>query len=390
MSQEPKPIERRNFLGYTAAGVVGLVVGAAGTYLLVPPGTTTTTSTSVSTSTVTSTVSGGGATTTVTSPVTTTVTAPGGTTPKTTYTIWMADHGNVGSSFWAPCYKGVQDAINWLAASGSATINFKHTYTNEDYSKQADDLKAAVASKPDGILFTIPSDPTLLDATVRQGVAAGIPFIALNAYDQRPIDQMMPYLFYVGENAQLVGPAMGVDLNRYIKAHSGAFTPKNALLCNPVSGHIIWETRLRLYGQYMTSTFGTNVTTQVTGVDTTKVPDIVRALLTQYPNTDLISASGGSLDVIWPVLQEAGKTPGKDIYVTGFDPTALCMTNMSNGTMVDCFDQQQYLQGFIPMEMMYEYLANAFAIYGTVATGPFIINETNVAGVINSTKGGFR
>ena len=93
MSQEPKPIERRNFLGYTAAGVVGLVVGAAGTYLLVPPGTTTKTATS----TVTSTMSGGGATTTVTSPVTTTVTAPGGSvTPKVTYTIWCADHGNVG------------------------------------------------------------------------------------------------------------------------------------------------------------------------------------------------------------------------------------------------------------------------------------------------------
>lgn len=378
MSQEPKKVERRSFMGYAAAIIATGVIVGAGTYLLAPKATET----------VTSTVTTGGGTATQT--VTSTITGTGTVTPKKTYTIWMADHGNVGSSFWAPCYKGVQDAIDMLAATGAAKINFKHTYTNEDYSKQADDLKAAVASKPDGILITVPSDPTLLDATVRQGVAAGIPFIALNANDQRPIDQMMPYLFYVGENAQLVGPAMGADLSRYINAHSGAFKPKNALLCNPVSGHIIWETRLRLYGQYMTSTFGTKINTQVTGVDVTKVPDIVRSLLTQYPDTDLISASGGSIDVIWPVLQEAGKTPGKDIYVTGFDPTADFMAKIQAGKGVNCFDQQQYLQGFEPLMQMYMYLAHKFAIYGVVATGPFIVNETNVSGVIGSAADGYR
>jgi simple sugar transport system substrate-binding protein len=378
MSQEPKKMERRNFMGYAAAIIAtGLVVGA-GTYLLAPK----------QTETVTSTVTTGGGTATQT--VTSTVTGTGTVTPKKEYTIWMADHGNVGSSFWAPCYKGVQDAIDMLAATGAAKINFKHTYTNEDYAKQADDLKTAVASKPNGILITVPSDPTLLDATVRQGVAQGIPFIALNANDQRAADKMMPYLFYVGENAQLVGPAMGMDLNRYINAHSGAFKPKNALLCNPVSGHIIWETRLRLYGQYMETTFGTKVVTQVSGTDVTKVPDVVRSLLTQYPDTDLISASGGSIDVIWPVLEEAGKTPGKDIYVTGFDPTADFMAKIQAGKAVNCFDQQQYLQGFEPLMQMYMYLAHRFAIYGTVATGPFIVNETNVAGVLGSAEEGYR
>jgi simple sugar transport system substrate-binding protein len=401
MSQEPQKVERRSFLNYAVAIIATGVVVGAGVYLLKPSVTSTVTSTvagPTSTKTVTSTVSGAGGTSTVT--VTsggagTTVTVPttiitGSVTPSVTYTIWMADHGNVGSSFWAPCYKGVQDAINWLSASGSATINFKHTYTNEDYAKQADDLKSAVASKPDGILITVPSDPTLLDPTVRDGVSKGIGFIALNANDQRPVDQMMPYLFYVGENAQLVGPAMGLDLNRYITAHPGAFKPANALLCNPVSGHIIWETRLRLYGQYMSTTWGTTVVTQVTGVDATKFPDIIRSLLTQYPKTDLISASGGMLDVVWPVLTEAGKTPGKDIYVTGFDPTATCMTHMADGTMVNCFDQQQYLQGFIPLSQMFMYLAHSFSIYGTVATGPYIINETNVSKVVASTKGGYR
>jgi len=379
MSQEPKSTGRRDLLKYAAAVVgTGIVVGA-GTYLLAPSKKETVTST------VTSTVGTGGVvTTTVTSTI-------GGTTikPEKEYTFWMADHGNVGSSFWAPAYKGAEDAITILSQSGLAKITLKHTFTNEDYAKQADDLKTAVASKPDGILFTVPSDPMLFDATVREGVKKGIPFIALNCNDSRPADQMMPYLFYVGENAYEVGPALGRDLSRWIKEHN-SFTPKNALLCNPVAGHFIWETRLRLFGDYCQKTFGTNVVTQITGVDLTKYPDIIRALFTQYPNTDLLVGSGGSLDAMWPVFAELGRKPGEDLLVVGIDPTPGVMDLIKAGKITCCFDQQQYLQGFIPVIMMYEYLRHAFSIYGTVSTGPFIINETNVDRVIQSGKEGFR
>lgn len=379
MSQEPKSTGRRDLLKYIAAIVgTGVVVGA-GTYLLTPSKTETVTST------VTSTVGAGGVvTTTVTSTI-------AGTTvkPEVEYTIWMADHGNVGSSFWAPAYKGVEDAMKILSMSGLAKINLKHTFTNEDYAKQADDLKTAVASKPDGILFTVPSDPMLFDATVREGVKKGIPFIALNCNDPRPPEQMMPYLFYVGENAYEVGPALGRDLSRWIKEHN-SFTPKNALLCNPVAGHYIWETRLRLFGDYCQKTFGSNVVTQITGVDLTKYPDIIRALFTQYPNTDLLVAAGGALDAMWPVFAELGRKPGKDLLVVGIDPTPGVMEHIKAGEICCCFDQQQYLQGFIPLIMMYMYLRHGFSLYGTVSTGPFIINETNVDRVIQSGKEGFR
>ncbi|MEM3826464.1 MAG: substrate-binding domain-containing protein [Nitrososphaeria archaeon] len=377
MSQEPKATGRRDLLKYLAAIVgTGVIVGA-GTYLLAPSKEVTTT--------VTTTVGAGGVvTTTVTSTI-------GGTTvkPEVEYTFWMADHGSPGSSFWAPAYKGAEDAIKILSASGLAKINLKHTYTNEDYAKEADDLRTAVASKPDGILFTVPSDPMLFDAIVRDGVKKGIPFIALNCNDPRPPEQMMPYLFYVGENAYEVGPALGRDLARWISEH-GSFQPKNALLCNPVAGHYIWETRLRLFGEFCKKTWNTNVVTQITGIELPKYPEIIRALLTQYPNTDLIVASGGAIDAMWSVFAELGKKPGKDILVVGIDPTAGVMQRIKSGEIVCCFDQQQYLQGFIPVLMMYMYLRHGFSFYGTVSTGPFIINETNVDRVIKSAEEGFR
>ncbi|MGD0330613.1 MAG: substrate-binding domain-containing protein [Nitrososphaeria archaeon] len=412
MSQEPKKVERRNFLNYAVAIIATGVVVGAGVYLLKPSVTSTVTSSTTSTvagptttvtgptttvsgaggtSTVTTTVSGaGGGTTTV--PTTITATIGTATATANTYTIWMADHGEVGSSFWAPCYKGVQDAINQLAMSGNATINFKHTYTNEDYAAEATDLQEAVASKPDGILMTVPSDPTLLDATVRAGVAAGIPFIDLNANDPRPLNQQMPYLYYVGENSTESGVALAMDLPRWIKANS-SFTPSNFLLCNPVAGHVIWEARLQEYATFMTSQYpGCTVNTVVTGTDTTKVPGIMTSFLTQYPKTDMIVMSGGSVDVLWPVLTAAGKTPGPkgNMLVAAFDPTTTCMTHMSDLSMANCFDQQQYLQGWIPMWGIFMDIRHSFALYGTVATGPFIINELNVATVMKSSTEGFR
>ncbi len=353
MSQEPKKVERRSFLNYAAAIIATGVVVGAGVYLLKPSSNTT------STQTVTSTVAGQPVTTTLTTTTTTTAAGTGvstttvtstvaGTTitPEKNYTIWMADHGEVGSSFWGVCYKGVADAMTILSATGYANINFKHTYTNEDYAKQADDLKTAVASKPDGILITVPSDPTLLDATVRAGVAEGIPFICLNANDPRAASQMMPYLFYVGENAYEVGPAMGLDMSRWLKAHLPSFTPKNLLEANPTAGHFIWETRLKTYGDYFKAAWpGCVVNEQVVGTDTTKMPDVMTSLLTQYPDTNVIIGSGGELEPCYPVFTTMGKTPGKDLLIVALDSTPKIVQYIENLTCVDAFDQQPYSTG---------------------------------------------
>ena len=97
MSQEPKKVERRSFLGYAVAAVAGLVVGAAGTYALIPSGTTTTTTapgttvtgptvTSTVPTTITKTVTGGTSTVTSTTGTTSTVTSTTGTTSTVTST----------------------------------------------------------------------------------------------------------------------------------------------------------------------------------------------------------------------------------------------------------------------------------------------------------------
>lgn len=235
----------------------------------------------------------------------------------------------------------------------------------------------------------MPSDPLLYDATVREGVSKGIPFIALNCDDPRPPEQRMPYLTYFGESAYEVGPALERDLVRYINEHN-TFKPKKVLCGLPVAGHFIWETRLRLFGDACKKDFGSTILTKVVGVDPAKLPEVYRALLLANPDIDCITSFGWGLELAMPVLTELGKTPGKDVLLVALDPTPKICDYIKEGKVVNCFDQQQYLQGFLPVIMMYEYLEHQFAIFGTVCTGPFIINEHNVNNVIASAKEGYR
>jgi len=366
MGEEQK-IARRDWAKYSLAAAAGLVVGGAIGYVAKPAEV----------------VPGGVVTKTET--LTTTVTGGAAPTKAKKYTFYVVDHGEPGNAFWAVCYRGLKDAVDLLGGE----VEMKHTYTAEDYKKQADNLKTAVDSNPDGILMTSPADPLLYDATVREGVKKGIPFLTFNCDDPRPPEQRMPYMTYFGEAMFESGTQLARDVIRYVTEH-GTFKPKHALLGNPAAGHIIWETRLRTFGDVLNKEYGTKTTTFVLGVDPAKIPEMMRASLLENPDIDCIATFGWAIPLCAKVFSEVGKTPGKDLYIATFDPHPEVLDMIGNQTAINAFDQQQYLQGYLPIIMMYQYKEHNFALFGTVCTGPFIINEHNVATVIDQSKKGYR
>src|SRR5258708_11700197 len=58
-------------------------------------------------------------------------------------------------------------------------------------------LETAIAAKPDGLIVPI-TDAAALQGPLDQAIASGIPVIAANIPDMRPIGQRIPYLTYVG------------------------------------------------------------------------------------------------------------------------------------------------------------------------------------------------
>ena len=302
------------------------------------------------------------------------------------YTFYYVDHGTPGNPFWAVYYKGIDDATQMLAQYG---VEVKHLSAEADVKKQIDMLKMAVAANPDGLVTSM-IDPKSFDPILRPAIEKGMALMAVNVEDPRPPEERIPYLAYYGEDTWKSGVELGAAFIKYVKETNG-FHPKHVLLCNPMAGHYVWEARLEKFGETLEKEYGTKQDKVVVGEDPTKAMEIIRAFLVKNPDVDVICAPVHFTHANVSLVKELGKEAGKDIYLTCFDMMPETLQDIKEGKVVCTHDQQQYLQGFLPLIDLYLYKAKySVHPYGIVSTGPIIIDRSNVDTVIEGAKAGYR
>ena len=78
-----------------------------------------------------------------------------------------------------------------------------------------------------------------------------------------------------------------------------------------------------------------------------------------------------------------GKAPGSDFWVGGFDITDTLIDAIDAGEVAFTVDQQQYLQGYIPVILMYLEVTNSNTLGGglPILTGPGFVTPDNAADV---------
>ena len=69
-------------------------------------------------------------------------------------------------------------------------------------------LEQAIATNPDGLAVPIVSSEAF-DGPLRKAIEKGIPVVAFNIPDQRPKEERIPYLTYVGGDEYLTGKLLG-------------------------------------------------------------------------------------------------------------------------------------------------------------------------------------
>ncbi len=302
------------------------------------------------------------------------------------YTIYYVDHGTPGNPFWVVYYKGIEEAAEFLAPYG---VEVKHLSASADVKKQMEMLQIAVAADPDGIVTSI-IDPESFDPILRPAIEKGIAVMAANVEDPRPEGERIPYLTYYGEDTWKSGVELGAAFIKYIEETNG-FQPKHALLCNPQAGHYVWEARLQKFGETLEKTYETRTDKIVIGEDPTKAREVIRAYLVKNPDVDVICGTNWSTHFCVDLLKELGKEAGKDVYLTAFDVMPELLEDIKVGKVVCTHDQQQYLQGFLPLIDMYLYLEKYnLHPFGIVSTGPIIIDRNNVDTVMEGAKAGYR
>ncbi|MCX6089641.1 MAG: substrate-binding domain-containing protein [Candidatus Atribacteria bacterium] len=302
------------------------------------------------------------------------------------YTLYYVDHGTPGNPFWAVYFRGIEDAAELLKPYG---VEVKHLSAEADVKKQIDMLKIAVATNPDGLVTSM-IDPKTFDPILRPAVEKGMALMAVNVEDPRPVGERIPYLTYYGEDTWKSGVELAAAFIKYVKDTNG-FKPKHVLLCNPMAGHYVWEARLQKFGESLEKEYGTKQDKVVVGEDPTKAMEIIRASLVKNPDIDVICAPVHFTHANVSLVKELGREAGKDIYLCCFDMMPETLLDIKEGRVVCTHDQQQYLQGFLPLLDLYLYLSKQKVHpYGIVSTGPIIIDKSNVDTVIEGAKAGYR
>jgi simple sugar transport system substrate-binding protein len=287
--------------------------------------------------------------------------------------IVVVTHGAISSPFWMVAKKGAEDA----GKAADAQVEYRAPETF-DLVAMAQLIDAAAASKPDGLVVSIP-DKDAVGSAIQRAASSGIPVISMNsgAEYSKPLGCLM----HVGQMEELAGREAGV--------HMKALGAKNVVVLNHETGNVGLDQRARGFVKGFEGPFHQ---VQVISVnpDFAKCRNAVVTYLKKNGDVDGIMVLGS--DIAEPTLQaldqmgRLGKT-----RVATFDLSLAVLEALINKQMDFALDQHQWLQGYLPVL----FLAN-YAKYGSIPriesiqTGPSFVTMDNAQRVLDLSREGFR
>jgi simple sugar transport system substrate-binding protein len=279
-------------------------------------------------------------------------------------------HG-AGDAFWAVVKRGVERA----AADLGITVTYSESANRPQ--RQAQLIDAAVARRPAGIAVSAPN-PSALRNSLRRATRAGIPIITLNS----GVDQFkqLGALTHVGQTETLAGRAAGQRLRA-----AGA---SNLLVVIHEQGNIGLEQRFS--GARSGFRGGRAQRLQVAGVaDLARTITEIRTKLTVDRDIDAVLALNPQVGI---AARDAARGANSRARIATFDLSGDVISAIQRGDMLFAVDQQQYLQGYLPVVFFYLYSVNANTVGGgePVLTGPGFVDRSNAARVAALARRGTR
>jgi simple sugar transport system substrate-binding protein len=293
---------------------------------------------------------------------------------RSSITIEVVTHGQASDPFWSVVQKGVAQAAKDMGVK--AEYNAPPTF---DMVAMGQLIDAAVAKKPDGLVVSIP-DAAALGPHIKAAVDAGIPVISINSGSD--VAQQLGVLVHIGQTEYEAGLGGGERM-----AAAGA---KNALCVNQEVGNAALDLRCKGFTDAMTKA-GAKV--EVLGVelsDPTGSQQKIEAKLQQSPDIDSILTLGptGAAPAL-KALQDLNKVG--QIKLATFDLSPEVLEAVKDGNMLFAIDQQQYLQGYLPIVLLTLYHDNLNTIANPVLmTGPGFVTKENAERVIALSQAGTR
>ncbi|RPG96294.1 MAG: sugar ABC transporter substrate-binding protein [Candidatus Pelagibacter sp. TMED165] len=281
--------------------------------------------------------------------------------------IIVVSHGQANDPFWSVAKNGVDKACKDMKISCSYTAP-----ATFDMVEMAKMINNAVSQKPKGIVITLP-DAAALGKSVKNAIAAGIPVISMNSGSD---DYMkLGISAHVGQTEFEAGVGGGQKM----KAAGG----KKALCVNHEVGNVALDRRCAGFKKG----FGGSVEILGTSNDPTEIQKAVAAKLSGV-DTILTLGAGLSGEAALKALESAGKV-GK-VKLGTFDMSPGMLKAAAAGKVEFLIDQQQYLQGYLPIAIFAQYMRYGTMPAGVVMTGPGFVTPKNANSVIKWAAQGYR
>ncbi len=284
--------------------------------------------------------------------------------------IIVVSHGQASDPFWSVVKNGVEQA----AKDTGASVSYRAPETF-DMVAMSQLIDAAVNQEPDGIVVSIP-DADALGPSIEKAVAAGISVISMNSGSN--VSKGLGALLHVGQEEYDAGLAAGEKM--------ASMGQKKAICINHEVGNVSLDDRCAGFEKG----FGGSVSVLPTTNDPAEIEAKVKAALEADSSIDTVLALGASLAGEPAVAAVAAVGRKGDVAVGSFDLSASFLESVSKGDAAFAIDQQQFLQGYLPVLFLAMEVDYGLMPGGNVPSGPNLITADKAAQVVDLSAKGIR
>jgi simple sugar transport system substrate-binding protein len=284
----------------------------------------------------------------------------------------LVTHGG-DDPFWAVVQKGANDAAKELGCRVDIDL------CGGDLALQQKRFQEAVALKPQGIALVI-NDDTAWDKPVEDALAQGIPVIGMNNDDSQGAAGNAR-LCYIGQSEKAAAYRLARKLFDTAKAKGIDLSKAHVAMAAEVPGANYAKIRssgvIEAMGEYGITSYEI---IDAGGLEMTTVESRETSYLLAHPETTFLIGLGGiCTDRLTASLKAAGRNPG-EVIAGGFDTTPDTLNGIREGYITATIDQQQYLQGYFAVYVLYLY--NKYGFTPNIDTGGYLVDSPDKIALI--------
>lgn len=283
-------------------------------------------------------------------------------------TFAVITHAGSGDAFWDVVKNGAEAA----AKRYGVTVNYQG---DGDPARQSQLIDQAVSQKVDGVVVSM-ANPDALKEAVGKAVAAGIPVITINSGGDR--SREFGAITHIGQSEDVAGRGAGEKLRA-----EGV----TKLLC------VIHEAgNVGLDQRCKGATDGLGGTVERLQVDVGNLADATSKIKARLQSDTSVNGVLALNPAVAVAARDAIADSGSKARLATFDLSADVVAAVRDGEILFAVDQQQYLQGWLPITFLTLYRDNLNTVGGglPVNTGPGFVTKDNAAQVAELAQSGTR